>query len=149
MPRVLSLNVKSSSASHLHVTHLDGLVFESKATRRGAVKVFSALRDERVLTEVCSLFVRCSAVSTGDTRGSQKCSLYLPRHRLTVTQSRSFAYRAALARNRLPLTTRTATTMTAFKTDISHVPTYKCFITVNIFGVTLCLSRFCLFYTIL
>ena len=111
---------------HDHITQaLNSLGWpkiETLVARRDAVKVYKARKEVGSPVEMRSLFVPRAAVSSRETRATDRGSLQLCKPRLTATQ-RAFSYRAAAAWNRLPLHVCGAGTLAAFKTALYKVGT--------------------------
>ena len=84
---------------------------------RDAVKVFKALKREDAPLAIRTLLVPRTAVSTRVTRASDRGSLHLRKPKLAATKT-AFAYRAAVAWNRLPPHVCAATTLNALKTAL-------------------------------
>jgi len=113
--------VTTGSKKHLHISPaLDSLGWpriETMVTRRDLMKVFKALKQEGVPVNIRALFTPRTAVSTRETRASDRGSLQLRKCRLSATQS-VFSYRAAAAWNGLPPDISGVTTLGTFKSAI-------------------------------
>ena len=109
---------------HDHITQaLNSLGWpkiETLVARRNAVKVFKALREEGAPPEIRAMFTPRAAVSTRETRASDRGSLHLHKCRLTASQ-KAFSYRAAVVWNRLPPQACAANSLNVFKTALRSV----------------------------
>ena len=90
--------------------------FQEMVTERDLINVHRAIHDDHAPAALRSLFVPRNRVSVRDTRAHERC-LQLPRCRLEATR-RSFVYRAASAWNALPVSALECPTRGAFRAQL-------------------------------
>ena len=125
-PKIINFSARIDTGvkKHEHITpalkSLSWSKIEALVAHRDVTKVYKALRMDGAPPDIRDLFIPRAAVSTRETRATERGCLHLRKCRLTSSKG-AFSYRAAAAWNGLADSVRDTPSLRGFKAAIGDL----------------------------